>query len=144
MAKLTKNNQAVTNKPITGADDDFLPDTDLNNNDESKEEWQEEDLGDFEVVALKNEGDKWRGYIVGDCAVNRPDWLPEQFDADKLFETINIAGKKGVIAKWFRITQAVEKYGVGKKVKFQFTRLAKKGDKQTDFVDFAVATSRQV
>ena len=137
----TKNTKAVAKKAETiKGDNEFIPDNDLNEQNKEENEWEEVDLGSFEVVSLKEEGEVWDGFIVGDCSENHPEWLPEQFDGDKLFETINSNGKKGVIAKWFRIQQAVDKYGFSKNRMFRFTRLKKKGEKQTDFVDFSVAS----
>lgn len=139
MSTKTQSKMAKKAEPIKG-NNEFIPDDELNNSNQEETEWEEVDLGSFEVVSLKEEGEVWDGFIVGDCAKNHPDWLPEQFDGDKLFETINAKGKKGVIAKWHRVQQAVDKYGFGKTRMFRFTRLKKKGEKQTDFVDFSVAT----
>lgn len=141
--KTTNNNkvQKVQNKKPSPSvvDDDFKSDDSINETPES-ENWETGDVGEFELVNLKNEGDSWIGYIVKDCESDGlPDWLPQpdKWD-DKLYETINSEGQKGLIPKYHRIKQYVEKYGMGKGIKYKITRGKKSGEEQGAFVNFDV------
>ncbi len=133
---------ATQNKPQTKAakpsvvDDDFIDGMEAANVDES--EFEQGDIGDFETVSLSKEGDSWKGIIVGDCALNRPDWLPEAFE-DNCYETRNPDNKKGIISKFWKLEKYIEIYGYGAGIIFLITRGKKteKG-KNRSYVDFII------
>ena len=105
----------------------------------SEDNWEQTDIGDFEVVELKSEGDVWIGRILADVEENRPDWLPEKFE-DNSYVTQNKAGKKGIISKFWKLEEYIQKTGVmGEGVLFKITR-GKKTEKAKNrsYVDFEI------
>lgn len=105
-------------------------------------EFTDGDVGEFEVVNIRNAGDTWAGQIVKDCEKDGlPEWLPEGFD-EKCYETINLSGKRGIISKYYRLAQYVEKYGM-ENTFYKITRGEKKGDRQDSFVEFHIQIGKR-
>lgn len=115
---------------------DFENDNELDNDNNS--DWENGDVGEFEVVKLTDEGDEWQGHIISDCKGDKlPDFVPDGFD-DNCYETLNPEGKKGIIPRYYRLVQYVEKYGMGKKIMYRIVRGKKSGPNQSDFVNFTI------
>lgn len=132
----TNNNKQQTKAAKSVVDDDFVDGMADSNVDDS--EFEAGDIGDFEVVDLRHEGDTWKGLIVEDCRKERPDWLPEKFE-DNCWETRNTENKKGIISAFWKLDAYIEKYGYGAGIVYLIERGKKqeKG-KNRSYVDFKI------